>query len=76
MLVGEHFVTCSAVELSSCFFLSGNPFQCTCVWVRNRLIGHKSKLFFHCSLTSNMHTTSVITMEKKVKELTTHHTAA
>ena len=42
VLVGEHFVTCSTVESSSCFFLSGNPFQCTCVWVRNRLIGHKS----------------------------------
>ena len=42
VLVGEHFVTCSTVESSSCFFLSGNPFQFTCVWVRNRLIGHKS----------------------------------
>lgn len=42
VLVGEHFVTCSTVESSSCFFLSGSPFQCTCVWVRDRLIGHKS----------------------------------
>lgn len=42
VLVGEHFVTCSTVESSSCFFLSGNSFQCTCVWVRDRLIGHKS----------------------------------